>query len=294
MSETVTVRARVAAPVSRVHRALTSADELSSWLAEHAAVDLPHRLEFWGRYTPEGDSPHQKLEHVDDTTVRFTWHVGGEDTTVEITLTAEGDDATVVSISQSHFPGWEAAVSEQGVLGSLYTYWTLALANLSEHVEGRELTPKCDFTAPELRASVEIAAAKEAVYASLVDPGQYETWFGAKIDIEAWVGGRVAMGGFDRNPAPGKVLDLVENERMGIDWGQDIVSTWELADSAGRTRLTFVQSGFADGHPAYGAWMGWLSGVAELRRYHELGADWRPIWLQPEVPGLPEGVLTGD
>ncbi|WP_433273242.1 SRPBCC family protein [Actinosynnema sp. CS-041913] len=293
MSETVTIRARAAAPVARVHQALTSADELGTWLAEHAAVDLPHQYEFWGRHTPEGDAPHQKLQHVDDTTVRFTWHVGGEDTTVEFTLAAEDDGTTVVSVSQSHFPGWEAAVSEQGVLGVLYTFWTLALANLVEHLEGRELTPKCDFTAAELRASVEIAASREAVYRSLVDSAEYAKWFGAKIDIEPWVGGRVAMGGLDLNPAPAKVVDLVEGERMGIDWGDDIVSTWELAEAGGRTRLTFVQSGFGTGEQAYGAWLGWLSGVAELRRYHEL-ADWRPIWLQPEVPGLPEGMLTGD
>ncbi|RKT55913.1 SRPBCC family protein [Saccharothrix australiensis] len=291
MSETVTVRARVAAPLPRVRQALTSADELATWLAEHAAVELPHRYEFWGRHTPEGDAPRQRLDHLDDTTLRFTWHVGGEDTTVEFALAPDGD-GTVVSVSQSHFPGWASAVAEQGVLGSLYTFWALALANLAEHLEGRELTPKCDFTAAEQRASVEIAAPRQAVYTSLVDSEVYAEWFGAKIDIEPWVGGRVAMGGFDANPRPGRVLDLVEGERMGVDWGDGVVTSWELAESAGRTRLTFVQSGFVDGHAAYAAWLGWLSGVAELRRYHEV-PDWRPIWLQPEVPGLPEEMLTG-
>jgi hypothetical protein len=54
--------------------------------------------------------------------------------------------------------------------------------------------------------------------------------------------------------------------------------TWKLEDSAGKTKLSFVQSGFDTANPPYGAWTGWLSGLAELRRYHEL-ADWRPIWL---------------
>ncbi len=292
MSETVTLRARVDAPLSRVHRALTSADELRVWLAEHVVVDLPDRYEFWGRYTPDGDEPNQTPQHVDDTTLRFTWHVGGEDTTVEFKLAVDGD-STVVSVSQSHFPGWAEAVADQGVLAALFTYWSLALANLAEHIDGRELTPKCDFASSELSASVEIAAAKAAVYRSLTDADEYSRWFGAKIDIEPWPDGRVAMGGFDHNPAPGKVVDLVEGERMGIDWGGGIVTRWELAESEGRTRLTFVQSGFVDGHPAYGAWLGWLSGVAELRRYHELGDTWQSIWLQPDVPGLPEGTLTG-
>ncbi|CAL9525017.1 hypothetical protein SUDANB95_03884 [Actinosynnema sp. ALI-1.44] len=292
MSETVTLRARVDVPVERVHRALTSADELRVWLAEHAEVDLPHRYAFWGRFTPEGDAPRQTPEHVDDKSLRFTWHVGGQDTTVEFTLAADGT-GTVVTVSQSHFPGWAEAVRETGVLGWLYTYWALNLANLAEHLEGRDLTPKADFTTTDMRAAVEIAASKEAVYRALVDADEYSAWFGAKIDIEAWVGGRVAMGGLENNPQPGKVLDLAENERMTVDWGDDVVSTWELAESGGRTTLTFVQSGFVDGRTPYGAWLGWLSGVAELRRYLEL-PDWRPIWLQPEVPGLPEGMLTGE
>ncbi|CCH30498.1 SRPBCC domain-containing protein [Actinosynnema sp. NPDC047251] len=294
MSETVTIRARVNAPVSRVHRALTSPDELGTWLAEHVAVDLPDRYQFWGRHTPDGDAPHQEVQHADDTTLRFTWHVGGEATTVEFALAAEGDgDTTIVSVSQSHFPGWAAAVSEQGVLGALYTYWCLALANLVEHVDGRPLTPRADFTTSDLRASVEIAGSREAVYRALSDADEYSRWFGAKIDIEPWEGGRVAMGGFDANPEPGKVVDLVENERMTIDWGGGLATAWELAESGGKTRLTFVQSGFMDGRPPYAAWTGWLSGVAELRRYVELGSAWTPIWLQAEMPGAPEGMLTG-
>ena len=52
-----------------------------------------------------------------------------------------------------------------------------------------------------------------------------------------------------------------------------------------------VQSRFDVGSPPYGAWMGWLAGMAELRRYHEL-SDWRAIWLEVAVPGMPEGMLT--
>lgn len=289
MSETVVLRARTTAPVDRVRRAVTDAAELRTWLAEHATVELPDRFEFWGSHTPEGDAPHQALRHVDDHSLRFDWRIGGEDTAVEIGWAAT-DDGTVVTLSQSHFPGWEAAVAEVGVLGYLYTYWCLALANLVDHVEGRPLTPMVDFTTAEMRGEVLIDAPVAAVARSLVDAGQYSRWFGAKIDIEAWEGGRVAMGGFDANPHPAKVVDFEPDRRMGIDWG-GMVSTWELAESGGGTRLTFVQSGFDTGRPPYGAWAGWLSGVAELRRYHEL-ADWRPIWLRPDVPGLPEGVLT--
>jgi uncharacterized protein YndB with AHSA1/START domain len=289
MSETVVLRVRTTAPVERVRQAVTDAGELGTWLAEHAAVELPDRFEFWGRYTPEGDQPHQTLRHVDGRSLRFGWRVGGEDTTVEISWAAKDGD-TVVTLSQSHFAGWEAAVAETGVLGHLYTYWALSLANLVDHVEGRPLTPKVDFSTPEMRTEVVIAAPVDAVARSLVESEQHSRWFGAKIDIEPWEGGRVAMGGFDANPEPAKVLEFVPGERMRVDWG-GMVSTWELAESGGGTRLTFVQSGFDTDRPPYGAWAGWLSGVAELRRYHELAA-WRPIWLQPDVPGLPDGMLT--
>ncbi|WP_033441463.1 SRPBCC family protein [Saccharothrix sp. NRRL B-16314] len=290
MTETVVLRVRTSASADRVRQAVTDAGELSTWLAEHAEVRLPDRFVFWGRYTPEGDEPHQTVQHADDRSLRFGWRVGGEDTTVELSWAAQDGD-TVVTLSQTHFAGWEAAVAETGVLGQLYTYWALSLANLVDHVEGRPLTPKVDFSSSEMRAEVVIGAPVEAVARSLVESEQYSRWFGAKIDIEAWEGGRVAMGGFDATPEPAKVLEFVPGERMCVDWG-GMVATWELAESGGGTRLTFVQSGFDADKPPYGAWAGWLSGVGELRRYHEL-ADWRPIWLRPDVPGLPEGMLTG-
>ena len=56
------VRVRTTAPAARVHEALTTAEGLRAWLAEHAAVDLEQgTFEFWGRYTPEGERGRQKL-----------------------------------------------------------------------------------------------------------------------------------------------------------------------------------------------------------------------------------------
>ncbi len=39
--------------------------------------------------------------------------------------------------------------------------------------------------------------------------------------------------------------------------------------------------------------MGWLGGFAEPRRFHEL-PDWRPMWLDVAVPGMPDGMPTID
>ena len=75
------------APPEAVHAALTDAAALRVWLTEHAEVALPDRYEFWGRYTPDGAEPHQRVLHAGERTLRFAWTVDGVETTVELTLT---------------------------------------------------------------------------------------------------------------------------------------------------------------------------------------------------------------
>lgn len=277
MSDPMVLRARVAAPAKNVHHALTDAGALQAWLAEHAEVELPDRFAFWGRYTPEGDAPHQRLLHADDHSLSFSWLLGGVDTTVEIGWEAEDADSTIVTLSQSDFDA-EAMMTGANIRGVLQTYWALTIANLADYVEGRELTPKCDFSTPVQAGEVLIAAPRDVVYDSLVTSEKASQWFGFPIGIEPWVGGRFAMGGLDAGFAA-NIVALEPGRKMSIDWGPTGISTWELEDSDGQTRLTFVQSGFDENQPPHSAWLGWLSGVAELRRFNEL-ADWRPLWLQ--------------
>jgi uncharacterized protein YndB with AHSA1/START domain len=288
MTDTIRLRARVDAPLDAVRRALTDAEALRTWLTEHAEVDLPDRYEFWGRHTPDGAEPHQRVLHADDHTIRLEWTVEGQATTTEITLAPESEAATVISLSQSHVPDWTEVVQEQG-LAVLSTFWSLSIANLIAYLEGREPTPKCDFTSGEMQAHVDIAATPEDVYESLMDPESYARWFGATVGIEPHVGGRWQMGGFDSPVPPAKIVELEPDRKLTLHYDDGLVSTWELDGSAGKTRLTFVMSGFDE--PPYAGWIGWLSGVAELCRYHEI-PGWRPMWLGFEMPGIPDGMLT--
>jgi uncharacterized protein YndB with AHSA1/START domain len=290
MSKPMKLRARVGAPVQDVRTALTDPAALRTWFAEHAEVEPPDRFAFWGRYTPEGDAPHQRLLHLDDRTLRFAWLLDGTETTVEIGLTEQDEATTILELSQTHVPGWAEMLAQQSVRSVLHTFWALALANLIDHVEGRDLTARVDLTSPQLNAEVVIDAPPAAVYDSLVDPAKFSRWFGARVEIEPFVGGRFAMGGFELDEAPGKVVTLEPGQAMTVAW-EDMVFSWELAGSAGKTRLTFVQSGFDPQHPQHGTWMGWLGGVAELRRFHEV-PDWRPVWLDVELEGMPAGMLT--
>jgi uncharacterized protein YndB with AHSA1/START domain len=291
MAEPMRITARVPAPVATVHRALTEADALRTWLAEHAEVDLPERYAFWGRYTPDGDAPHQRPLEVDEHTVRFAWLIGDEETIVEFTLAAEDGGATLVTVSQSGLPSWsDIMAGKGGIRGALHTFWSLAVANLIDYVDGRPLTPKCDFTTAEMRAEVLIGAEPQKVYESMTDPAQFRRWFGANVDIELFVGGRFAMGGFDLDPSPAKIVELEPGHKMVMAW-DGMVSAWELEGTGGKTRLTFLQSGFDPANPPYDAWMGWLSGVAELRRYHELDS-WKSVWQRVEWESIPEGMLA--
>lgn len=297
MSDVFTVRVRLAAPVEQVHHALTDPGELRSWFAEHAEVDLPRRYEFWGRYTPEGAEPRQRVLHADERTLRFGWLLEGVQTVVEIDLAADGPDATVLTFSQTELPDFMGSITGTGSRALMQTFWSLAIANLADHLAGRALTTRCDFGDPRMHETVEIDAPRAEVYDALVDAEQFRRWFGVEVGIEPWEDGRFAMGGFDANPQAARIFDVRPGAGMSIDFG-GVVATWELAESDGRTTLTFVQSGFDTDQPPYDAWMGWLSGVAELRRYVEAarapgGRDaWRPIWLSVEMPGMPEGMLT--
>ena len=282
MTDPMILRARVSAPLPAVRDALTNPETLQAWLAEKVNVDLPTTFEFWGRDTPEGDAPHQRLLHADDRSLHFNWLLDGVDTTVEITLEAESDENTIIVLSQSHFDISEALDVNGSIRGVLQTYWCMVIANLVDLLEGREMTYRHDFTDPHMQTETIIDAPLGEVYESLVDGKKVTAWFGYPIDIEAWVGGRYAMGGFDSGYAA-KVVDLVPGEKVSVDWGQGAgVSSWELADSNGKTRLTFIQSGFDPATPPHAGWLGSVSGLAELRRYHEI-SNWRPIWIQDET-----------
>ena len=146
-----------------------------------------------------------------------------------------------------------------------------------------------------MRAAVVIAASPEAVFESLIDPELFARWFGATSTSSPRVGGRCAMGGFDVDPGGMKFVEFEPGRKAHAAVRRTARSTtWELDGSrrqdpadarvrAGSTWTTRRTTG----------WTGWLSGVADLRRYHEV-PDWRTIWRQIEAPGMPAEMLSTD
>jgi uncharacterized protein YndB with AHSA1/START domain len=287
------LRAVVPAPPKTVYEALTDPAALRVWLAEHAEVELPGKYEFWGRYTPDGAEPHQRVLHVDERTIRFAWTVDGVETTTEILLD-EDEDGTLVTLSQTDLPSFEDVIADKaGARGALQTFWSLAIANLADYLSGRETTPKCDFTSTDMRAEVMIDATPEAVFDSMTQSDQFCKWFGANVDIEPYVGGRFAMGGFELDPGGARFVEFEPGRKATLRFADGITSSWELEGSDGKTRLTLVQSGFDPTNPPYPGWAGWLGGISALRRYHELPRS-RSIWRQIEAAGVPEGMFSMD
>ena len=285
------LRAVVAAPPKVVYEALTDPAALRVWLAEHADVDLPATYAFWGRFTPDGAEPHQRVLHADERTLRFAWTVEGVETTVQFEL-AEDEDGTLVTLSQTDLPSFaEVLADTAGARGALQTFWSLAIANLADYLAGRELTPKCDFTSNEFRASVVIDATPDEVFDSMTKPEQFHRWFGVKVDIEPHVGGRFAMGGFEMDPGGAKFVEFEPGRKATLRYADGMTDSWELEGSDGKTRLTVVESGFDSASPPYPGWTGWLGGLAALRRYHEL-PQYRSIWRQIEIAGVPEGMFS--
>ncbi len=292
MDDVLRLRARIAAVPSAVHAALTSGPALRTWLAGSAEIDpAAHRFEFWGRHTPQGERGRQRLVAVEpDAGIVFEWTLDGRPTTVTIRLRADGA-GTALDLEQDGQPAMAELMAPPGRrdgLHSMHTFWPLAIANLAEHVEGRELTPKADFTAGranEVRVEFAVAAPPEQVWASLVDPQTIEKWFGWAAEVEPHVGGRMGVG------VDGKIFEFEPPDKLVYGDAEGAVVRWELAGSAGRTHLTFVQSGYTEDEwdDAAQHEAGWLAAFAQLKRMHELGDGWTPL-----IVDIPEGDQPSD
>ena len=80
-------------------KALTDADALRIWFAEHVSVDLAvgGDFRFWGRHTygtPSADQASQKLVRIEPpNALAFSWRLLGQDSEVTLSLREE-DGAT--------------------------------------------------------------------------------------------------------------------------------------------------------------------------------------------------------
>ena len=266
------LRAVLPAPPAEVYAALTEPARVRAWLAEHAGPEG-----FWGRWTPQGDAPRQTvLLAAPGERLQFQWLLDEEKTTVDIELSPSGA-GTELTLTQWPLPTLDELMSPPGSRDgrhTMHTFWPLAIGNLACHLTG---TPplRCDFSPArpaEIRVTLEIAAPAAEVWRSLTDPAAVERWWGYAPSIEPFLGGKVTFGG------EGRVSEW-EPERMFAYAEEGMTTRWELSESNGVTTLTFTQSGFtpAERDNAAQHEAGWMGGLLELRRMHELGEEWTPL-----------------
>jgi uncharacterized protein YndB with AHSA1/START domain len=278
MSEMFSLRADIPATPTRVYRALTDAEELRSWLADHAEVSLAdEHYEFWGDTTPQGERERQRLLTAEPgRRLRFLWTLDGVKTTVDIELS--GGDTTELTLRHEPMPTLDELMAPTGRRDgrhTMHTFWPMAIGNLSEHLAGREGIAGCDFSAGrprEIRVELTVEAPADQVFAAITSPATVEKWWGYAPEIEPRVGGSVTFG------AEGRISEWEPGRIFAYD-EEGMTTRWELSESDGTTTLTFTQSGFeadeldnAAQHEA-----GWRGGLLELKRMLNLGADWTPV-----------------
>ncbi len=289
MGNTLHIQLGIAAAKSAIFRALTASNELTSWFAEHADVSIPdRRYDFWGRFTPgtpgREEGRHPLLDVEPDSRLRYGWHVRGTDTVVEFSL-EEHAGGTLVIMRQENVQTVEG-VGEV----TLEDFWFLSLENLRRHLDGGREKVRCDFsTLPktgDIRHQVMVDGPPEKVFDALIKPEQLERWIASKATVEPHAGGRYEFG-WGEGIGAAKILEIMPNEKLAYSWqedaGAEMVVTWTLEGSGGKTRLTLVHSGFAPDKETGGIQEGWLNFMSWVKSLVEYGPGWQtPVKLLEE------------
>ncbi len=269
--------ATVDASPERVFEALTSPPDLSKWFAENVAIEAApngtFRFSGRGAYAPVSG----RLTRFEPAkALAFQYPIEGVDG--EATLTLEPDaKAGATKLSVKHTLSAPPSIARGKEL--VDDLWRLAFSNLSCHLtKGGAGVLLVDFgdPKPEVRLSIYIEAPPESVFRGLVDPELLDRWVAKKAVVDLRVGGRYSFGwsheeaGKTVDGGPTKILELVANEKLVVDWpdwrGDASVPaqrlTYLLVPEGSGTRVTLIHEGFvrpADVSDYSGGWL-WFAG----------------------------------
>lgn len=256
----------IAAPRERVWQAITDPTELERWfLSPYLGARLTR---------DDGGTISIRLGEMkaDIATLqameppRQVTEYGLPDKLIAFTYTLEEEkDGTRVTVNMSGLPTLtEVAVQER--LAPSGAAWEMALANLKAYVEGQELPYPQGLLAAifgyrreskekfSVERSIWIAASRERVWRAITDPEQLQEWFSPGTQ---WSGTGLEAGGrlFVRNPETGaemyaQVIEAVEppyrlvTRSMPEPPDTVHVTTWQLEEENGGTRLMLTYSGY--------------------------------------------------
>lgn len=266
-----------------VFQALTDAEHLTQWFAEHVEVEtkVGGAYRFWGRHTAWIESktsadqtiiailPPQRLAF------RWTWR--DTECDVDLRLEAHGSRASALQVCMT------AGEARMG-LGSdcewyMSDFWRLSTGNLRAYLLTGAPALRPDYRAKGdgVDLSVFIAAPPSTVYRALTDPCQMDQWISAKAITSGAAGGAYSYGwtishGDSPLPCGPRLLIAAEPHRLvEHDWhhGDEPPTRvrWELREVAGGTVVRLVHSRRIV-EPEFGGYIGgWTSYLIELREF---------------------------
>lgn len=248
----------------RLFAALTEPQALRRWFAEY--VEIQPRpggtLRFWGKHTygtPQREQASQQLLRYEPPhALAYTWTL--HDRPSEVTLLVDADpELTNGSIlkGRHEFAQAPAIGRAKEMIDDL---WRLQIGNLQMYLEGGQgiLLPDYSDPNPRIRVAIMIDAPRENVFRALIQPELLNKWIAAAAEVDPRVGGHYRLGwkhqhnGVSFDGGPTRILDMVENEKLVIDWpdwrGDTSVPqqkiTWLLESIGRQTRVTLIHDDF--------------------------------------------------
>lgn len=278
----------------RTFAALTTAAELSRWFAERVLIEprVGGAFRFSGRgaYAPIDG---RVTSFEPSKTFAFTYPIHGVDGEASLTLEPDAKNPGATTLKIRHSLDREPPIARGKEL--VDDLWRLASSNLCEHVTGGDAIMLVDFAdpRPEVRLSIYIDAPPASVFRALIEPELLDKWGAKKAEVEPRVGGRYTFGhtaevnGKTITMGPTKILELVDNERLAMNWGDwrgdaavpDQKVTFLLAPEGKGTRVTLVHDGFTRAADISDYPLGWKHGFAiPLKAFCEGKPVVNPLW----------------
>lgn len=284
MTQTIHLKIAIGKPAGAVYAALTEERQVTAWLCESARIDLPAGLyELAGPSIPGVPKPgsgHMELLDFDGgACLSFRWLLLGDETLATFTL-SPSDAGTQVAIEH-------AGVADQERGWAIASFWHTLAENLRAWVERGVVGPRFDYREllpGDIEVAVEIDAPPAAVFRAIADPELVGRWMKSdSVTIEPEIGGVYDVGWEDDGPM--RIVDLETDAQLSYSWRSQFVQyetlvTWELAESAGRTRLTLVHSGFAPDESFDPYRTGWHDFLVQIKYLVEQGDAWQPPELE--------------
>lgn len=295
METVVRLQLKFKARANQVFQALVESQALTRWFCEFADVSLDTKAyDFWGRFTPEAPpdqaAGHHPLTHfAKNRHLAYRWPLNNMDTHLLIKLLAR-DEETILTLRHT-----AASSGEQMWRIQLRDFWILSLENLRANLVGKSAVARIDFSQPwqgDIRHELLIDAPPSTVFETIIRPDQINRWIGSNAEVDAQVGGRYSFGWMGM-----KILEIVPDKKLSVSPTYDNngveeitphAFTWTLEESGGKTRMTFVHSGFAPDESNEAANLGWLSYMTRIKSIAEFGAAWQhPLLpIEPEFAGM--------